>query len=145
MAEPDAELTVFDHYVAALSAGDLEAILPTLAPDVVLSSPIIRRVRFEGDAVRELFEVLFTDLGITEVEVLDQLAGEQTGALFHRAKVGGVRIEEATRLRFGDDGRVARITLYIRPLSGLLGLLARLGPKIAARRGRSWLAGRSGR
>jgi ketosteroid isomerase-like protein len=157
-------------YRAGLEAGDHVAMLATLSPDVVLVSPMTSRFRFEGIAeVRELFEVIFEELGVTEVEVRAEAPGEAVAALFHKARVGRVTIEEATYLEIGDDGRITRITLYIRPLPAATGLLAILGPRLARRRSRPraiaaklamaplalltrhgdgfapWLAGRSGR
>lgn len=171
MAEPDAaDATVFERYVAALKAGDLAAILATLSPAVVLHSPVTRRFRFSGiEEVGELFEILFAELGVTNVEILQEVPGDKVAVLFHRATVGKVPIEEATLLRFGDDGSIAEITLYIRPLPSLAGILAALAPPMGRRQSRPreflaraataplalitrrgdalapWFAGRSGR
>ena len=130
-------MTAPERYRAALEKGDLDAMLATLAPAVVLRSPITAAYVFDGfDDVAELMAVLFEDVGITDVEVTALITDGPTAALFHRAAVGGVRIEEATLLRLDGEGLISEIVLHIRPLPALAALVARLGPPMSRRRGR---------
>jgi hypothetical protein len=127
--------TVSARFRAAAEAGDVEAFVATLAPDVVLNSPITSRVVFRGhDEVRELMRSVF--LTIKDIRYFADVGDDHTRALFYRARVGREPVEEATRLEFDEAGRVREITLFFRPLPGLAALTAALAPRVArSRRG----------
>jgi len=108
----------------------VEGIVALLAPDVVLRSPISGRARLEGrETVADLLRVVFT--------VLDDIQfyatageGERTQAVFWCGKVLGVHVEEANLLRLDAEGRIAEMTLFIRPLAGLFTLALVLVPRL---------------
>lgn len=135
-AAVEAARTATARFRAAVQAGDLTAFAQTLAPDVVLRSPVSRKARFERrDEVSALVAVVF-DV-ITEIEYFEDVGSERTRALFYRARVGSEVIEEATLLRLDANTKVMEITLFIRPLPGLTALTAALGPRLARRGGRA--------
>ena len=121
---------------AAIEAGDADEWAQTLAPDVVLNSPITTATAFAGvddcrDLLREVLEV------IDGIDFTDDVGDEKTRALFYTASVRGVQVEEATRVRLDNQARVTEITLWFRPLPGLTALMAGLGPRLARRQSRS--------
>jgi hypothetical protein len=115
---------------------DLELAMSACADDVVVHSPLTDRHKFRGRAeVARLFGVVYEQI---EGIGYDQLIGDgRHWALFGDATVGGQRIQQTMRLTLDDDGRIAEIVLYIRPLPGLTALMAALGPSLARRHGRS--------
>ena len=119
----------------AVEAHDVEGVVETLAPDVVLNSPITDRVVFRGpDEVRELLRSVFAT--ISDIRYYADVGDERTRALFYRANVDGHPLEEATRVELDEQGRIGEITLFFRPLPGLATLTAALAPRVARRRGR---------
>lgn len=116
---------------------DIDLAMTACADDVVLHSPLTDRVTFRGRAeVRRLFEVVYVRFG--ELRYSGAIGSGRDWALFGSATVGGQRIEETMRLTL-DDGLIAEVTLYIRPLPGLTAVMAALGPPLARRYGRSRL------
>ncbi|HEX3734851.1 MAG TPA: nuclear transport factor 2 family protein [Solirubrobacterales bacterium] len=113
----------------AAEAKDLESMRETLREDVVLHSPILFR-GFEGrDAtlmvlghVIEVFE---------DFRYLDELHGDGTVTLRFKANVGDYEIEGIDFLELDADGRVAELTVFLRPLKAVNAfnerMVARLG------------------
>jgi hypothetical protein len=110
MAEPH-------PFRVAAESKDLELLTATLREDVVLHSPILFR-GFEGrDVVSQvLTHVAATLEGLTYV---DELAGEGTVALRFKANVGDRELEGIDFLELDEDGKVAELTVFMRPLSAL--------------------------
>lgn len=120
----------------AAATHDVELALSALADDVVLHSPLTDRFTFQGkEDVGRLFETAFEHFeGLnyhTEI-------GEGT----HRVLVGGATangqpFEETLLLTLDGHDKIAEITLFIRPLTGLTAVMAVLGPELARKNGRS--------
>lgn len=122
-------------YRRASEAHDIDALLETLAPGVILRSPISDRVEFHGrDEIRELLGSVFAT--ITDIRYFADIGDDRTRALFYRASVDGQQLEEAARIELDDLGRITVITLFFRPLPGLTTLAAALVPRLARRHGR---------
>ena len=135
MATEEQAAATTARWRAAVEAGDVDSWAQTLAPDVTLNSPITMATTFSGvDECRELLhEVLAV---IDGIKFTDDVGDAHTRALFYRATVRGVQVEEATRVRLDDSARVTEITLWFRPLPGLAALTAALGPRLARRGGK---------
>jgi hypothetical protein len=101
----------------AAEAKDLELLAETLRDDVVLHSPILFR-GFEG---REIVSQVLTHVAATleDLTYVDELAGERTVALRFKARVGDRELEGIDFLQLDEDGRVADLTVFIRPMSAL--------------------------
>jgi hypothetical protein len=101
----------------AAESKDVELMTETLREDVVLHSPILFR-GFEGrDVVGQvLTHVAATLEGLTYV---DELAGENSVCLRFKARVGERELEGIDYLELDDDGRVAELTVFMRPLSAI--------------------------
>jgi hypothetical protein len=110
MAEPH-------PFRVAAESKDLELLTETLREDVVLHSPVLFR-GFEGrDVVSQvLTHVAATLEGLTYV---DELVGENTVALRFKADVGDRELEGIDFLELDEDGKVAELTVFMRPLSAL--------------------------
>jgi len=119
-----------------VEAQDIEAFIATLAPDVVLRSPITMLTEIRGHAeMRELMGCVFQT--IQDIRYFEDLGDDSTRALFYRARVGSQPVEESTLLRFDEDAKVREMTLSFRPLPGLAAVTAGLGPRLVrARNGR---------
>lgn len=123
-------------YRAAVEAGDVDAVVACMAPDVVLSSPITDRFAFHGHAqLRPLMEDVFAV--VQDRRNHADVGDDRTRLLRASGRVGKTAIEEALMITLDDDGLITRIDLFVRPMPGLTALAAALGPRVAGRRGRA--------
>ncbi len=96
---------------------DLEAMTATLREDVVLHSPILFR-GFEG---REIVAAVLTHVAATleDFRYTDELAEDGAVVLRFKARVGDRELEGIDFLELDDEGRVAVLTVFMRPMSAL--------------------------
>lgn len=108
---------------------DLEAMTEVLREDVVLHSPILFR-GFEG---REVVLGVLTHVVATleDFRYTDELAAGDTVVLRFKARVGDRELEGIDFLELDADGKVAELTVFMRPMSALKAfneqMAARLG------------------
>src|SRR3954451_7634460 len=101
----------------AAEAKDLELLTETLREDVELHSPVLFR-GFEG---REVVTQLLTHVAAT-LEFLtytDELREANTVALRFKARVGDRELEGIDFLELDEEGRVAVLPVFMRPMSAL--------------------------
>ncbi|MFI5029049.1 MAG: nuclear transport factor 2 family protein [Solirubrobacterales bacterium] len=101
----------------AAEAKDLELMSETLREDVVLHSPILFR-GFEG---REIVIQVLTHVAATLEDFVytDELADDRTVALRFKARVEDRELEGIDFLELDEEGRVAELTVFMRPMSAL--------------------------
>jgi hypothetical protein len=101
----------------AAEAKDLDLLVGTLREDVVLHSPILFR-GFEG---REVATQVLTHVAsvLEDLTYVDELPGERSVALRFKAKVDDLELEGIDYLELDDEGRVAELTVFMRPMSAL--------------------------
>jgi SnoaL-like protein len=116
---------------AAVEARDLDAIAATLAPDAVLHSPVTFKP-FEGrPAVMTLLTAVFQTF--EDFHYVDELSGPGVHGLVFRARVGDREVEGIDLLRDDEAGRVADITVMVRPLSAAMALGEAVGRRLGVR------------
>ena len=110
MAEPH-------PFRVAAEAKDVELMTETLREDVVLHSPIV----FSGFEGREIVGQVLTHVAATleDLTYTDELVGENSVCLRFKANVGDRELEGIDFLELDEDGRVAELTVFMRPLSAL--------------------------
>ncbi|HET7445344.1 MAG TPA: nuclear transport factor 2 family protein [Solirubrobacterales bacterium] len=114
----------------AAETKDLELMRETLCEDVVLHSPILFR-GFEGR------DVVLVVLGhvievLEEFRYVDEAAEGNAVFLRFKAMVGDRELEGVDFLELDDEGRVAELTVFMRPLSALTRFNERMGERLAA-------------
>jgi hypothetical protein len=119
-------------FTSAMAARDVNALIDTLATDVVLHSAVTN-APFEGrevvaDTYRSVLES-FEDL-----RIVDEFENGDTHAFFWEGRIEGRYVSGADRLRLGPDGKVGEITVLGRPMSGVATFLTGIGPRLARRR-----------
>lgn len=115
----------------AAEAKDLDLMRDTLAEDVVLHSPIL----FKGFEGRDT--ALFVLGHVIEVfedfRYLDEAHGDGTVVLRFAAKVDGkFEIEGIDHLTLDADGRVADLTVFLRPLKAVTAFNERMTARLGA-------------
>jgi SnoaL-like domain len=119
-------------FPAAIAAGDVNALIETLAPDVVLHSAVTG-TPFEGrDVVADTYRSVLESF--EEVRIVDEFESGETHAFFWEGRMEGRYVAGADRIRLDAEGKVREITVVGRPLSGLSTFLTGIGPRLARRR-----------
>ncbi len=114
----------------AAETKDFDLMREALAEDVVLHSPILFR-GFEG---REAALLVLSNV----IEVLEnfaytgEAAGKDTLVLRFRADVGDLVLEGIDYLTLDADGKVADLTVFMRPQRAVLAFNERMGERLAA-------------
>ena len=110
-------MSVTHPFGVAIEAGDEDAALTTIADDVVFHSPAVYRA-YEGKAAVEL--VLRAVATVFEnFRYTDEWRDGSTTILFFEASVGDRELQGVDILEENGDGKIAKFTVMIRPLSGL--------------------------
>jgi hypothetical protein len=118
----------------AVEARDIDAVIDTFAPDVVLHSPLISE-HFEGrEDVGFLFRTLAPDyLFGDDFEYTAELAEGDLVVLAFRGTLRGTEVEGVDLLRVNPDGKIREITVFLRPLPGTTAVAKFLSSRIAGR------------
>jgi hypothetical protein len=101
----------------AAEAKDLELLAGALREDVELHSPVLFR-GFEG---RDVVIHVLTHVAATleDLTYTDELHEGSTVALRFKARVGDRELEGIDFLELDEEGRVAVLTVFMRPMSAL--------------------------
>jgi hypothetical protein len=115
-----------DSFTQAVEAKDGAALTAALAADVVFRSPVVFRP-YEG---RDLVSTILVEAAMKVLEDLRYVHRFEDGAaaaLIFKARVGNRDVDGLDLLRFDDDGKVAELTVMVRPMSGLRALAEAMG------------------
>jgi SnoaL-like domain len=117
----------------AAEAKDLELLTETLREDVVLHSPVLFR-GFEG---RETVVAVLTHVAATleDLTYVNELAEGSAVCLRFKAKVGDRELEGIDFLELDEDGRVAELTVFMRPFSALTAFNEQMAARLGASEG----------
>jgi SnoaL-like domain len=122
------------RYRAASEAGDIDAVMATLAPDAELVSPISGRMVFRGhDDLRVLLSAVFAS--ISDLRWREEAGDERLRVIVGDASVGPLSLGEALLLDLAEDGRIHRLRPHMRPWPALTLLALRLGTTFGRRPG----------
>jgi len=121
MAEPH-------PFRAAAEAKDLDAMTETLREDVELHSPVLFR-GFEG---REIVIGVITHVAATleDFAYTDEAVGDGTVVLRFKAMVGDLELEGVDYLTLDEDGKVADLTVFMRPMKALTAFNAQIAERL---------------
>ncbi len=119
-----------DAFKRAAEAKDFSRGEELFAPDVVFHSPAV----YEPYAGLDALGVLLTNVAevFEDFRYVDQVETGDTAVLVFEARVGDKELGGVDILRFGEDGRIAEMTVMVRPFSGLQALLEEMGRRLAA-------------
>jgi hypothetical protein len=118
-----------DRFRKAVEASDPDALVASLAPDVVFRSPIVF-TRYEGRApVGHLLRAVMRVL--KEFEYLDVLHGKSQTALEFKAKIGDREVHGIDLGEVDADGLVTRLTVFVRPFTAAQALAEAMRAELA--------------
>jgi hypothetical protein len=106
-----------DKFRAAAETKDFSAIDELFSEEVVFRSPVVFKPYEGRDAVALLLGAVsqvFEDFRYT-----DQVETGDAAALAFSARVGDKELDGIDFLHFGGDGKINRMEVFIRPMSGV--------------------------
>jgi hypothetical protein len=112
----------------AIAAGDEDAAIATLADDVVFRSPAVYKPyqgREQVEGLLRLVAQVFENFRYT-----NEWRDGRTTILFFEASVGNRELQGIDILEDDEEGKVASLTVMIRPLSGLQAVSAAMGARL---------------
>jgi SnoaL-like domain len=112
----------------AVEAGDLDAAIATLAPDVVLHSPVTFHPFRGKESVGALFSILFSTF--QDFRYVAEFEGEEGTVLRFRTRVGDREVEGIDMIHTNADGLIDDFTVMVRPLSAVLALRDSIGAQL---------------
>ncbi|HEU5141863.1 MAG TPA: nuclear transport factor 2 family protein [Solirubrobacterales bacterium] len=122
-----------DGFRQAAEAKDFSRAEELFSPDVVFHSPAV----YEPYSGLEALGVLLRNVAevFEDFRYVDQVESGDTAVLIFEARVGDREVNGVDILRFGEDERIAEMTVMIRPFSGLQALLEEMGRRLSAASG----------
>ncbi|HEY6654384.1 MAG TPA: nuclear transport factor 2 family protein [Solirubrobacterales bacterium] len=117
-----------DQFRQAAEAKDFSAMDELFAEDVVFRSPVVYKPYEGRDAVAMLLGAVvqvFEDFRYT-----DQVETGDAAALAFSARVGERELDGIDFLHFNSEGRVDRMAVYVRPMSGVNALAEAMQRKL---------------
>ena len=118
------------RYRAATEANDIDAVMPALAPDAELVSPLSGRMVFRGkDDLRILLTAVHGSMA--GLRWREEIGDGAVRVIMGEAAVGPLRLTDAMVLELAESGQIRRIRPHLRPWLAVTLFAARLGPKVA--------------
>jgi hypothetical protein len=117
-----------DKFRAAAEAKDFSAIDDLFSENVTFRSPVVFKPYEGREAVALLLGAVsqvFEDFCYT-----DQIETGDAAALAFSAHVGDKDLDGIDFLHFGDDGKIVRMEVFIRPMSGVHALADAMKAKL---------------
>jgi SnoaL-like protein len=121
-------VSVQHPFGAAIEAGDDDAALATLSPTVVFRSPAVYRPYEGRETVAALLKVVARTF--ENFRYTSEWRDGTTTILCFEANVGDRELQGIDILEAGEDGLVERLTVMVRPLSGLQALSAAVAARL---------------
>jgi len=119
-----------DAFRAAAEAKDFSQLDELFADDAAFRSPVVYSPYQGREAIKVLLGAVmkvFEDFRYTA-----QVENGENAVLMFEARVGDREVQGVDILRFGDDGRVAEMTVMVRPMSGMHALAERMQQMLEA-------------
>jgi hypothetical protein len=117
-----------DRFRAAAESKDFSAIDELFAEDVDFRSPVVFKPYDGRDAVALLLGAVAQVF--EEFRYTDQVETGDAAALAFSARVGDRELDGIDFLHFDSDGRVNRMAVYVRPMSGVNALAEAMRKKL---------------
>jgi hypothetical protein len=117
-------LTHLKAFVDAMQRKDIEAMLPNMADDVILKTPLVAEP-FKGKAaIRPVVEALLAV--VDKFELREMLQGPQHVSQFFGVTVGSDELDGMDYFRVNEAGLIQEMTVLWRPLPALVSVQEKL-------------------
>jgi hypothetical protein len=115
----------------AIEARDLAAVAALLADDVVFHSPVSHKPHRGRDQVGWILATVATVF--EDFAYIDELEHGGHSALRFTAHIGDRQLEGLDLIELDAAGKIAKLTVMVRPLSGLQALAEAMAVRFASR------------
>jgi hypothetical protein len=117
-------LTHLKAFVDAMQRKDIEAMLPNMADDVILKTPLVAEP-FKGKAaIRPVVEALLAV--VDKFELREMLQGPQHVSQFFGVTVGSDELDGMDYFRVNEAGLIQEMTVLWRPLPAIVSVQEKL-------------------
>ncbi len=106
-----------DAFRAAAEAKDFVAAEDLFAEDVTFRSPVVYKPYEGRDQIKLLLGAVVQVF--EDFRYLEQVETGDAAVLMFEARVGDKQLQGVDILKFNDDGRIAEMTVMVRPMSGM--------------------------
>jgi SnoaL-like domain len=106
-----------DAFRAAAEAKDFAAADDLFAEDVVFRSPVVYKPYEGRDQIKVLLGAVVQVF--EDFRYLEHVETDDVAVLMFEARVGDKQLQGVDILKFGADGRIAEMTVMVRPMSGM--------------------------
>jgi hypothetical protein len=117
-----------DRFRTAAESKDFSAIDDLFAEEVVFRSPVVYKPYEGRDAVAMLLGAVVQVF--EDFRYADQVETDDAAALAFTARVGERDLDGIDFLHFDSDGRIDRMAVYVRPMSGVNALAEAMQRKL---------------
>ena len=118
-----------ERYCAASAAGDIDALVESLADEPRVVSPISGRMVFRGrEDARILLGAVYDVL--SDLRWTTRVAEGRDRVVLAEARIAGIRLTDAMVFELADDGRIQTVRPHLRPWLALTVFAALLGPRV---------------
>jgi hypothetical protein len=114
----------------AVEAGDIEAAVELLSPEIVFHSPATFHPFVGRDTVAGLLAIVAETF--ERFRYVEEMHGEHVHTLLFRAAIGAREIEGVDIIHVDEQGLIDDFTVMLRPISGLLPFAQAMGEKLQA-------------
>ena len=121
--------SVAERFRTAVEAGHVDGMVELLAPTVIFNSPVVFKPYRGSENVAVILRAVFEVF--EEFRYVDALEGEELHGLVFQARVGEREVTGIDLIRPTADGRIAELTVMVRPMSGVVALAEAMGPRVA--------------
>jgi hypothetical protein len=116
---------------AAIQGKDIDSLSDVLRQDVVFHSPVLFKPFVGRDTTKHVLAVVADVL--TDLQYTGEMRGTSSVALCFRARVGERELEGIDLLDLDAEGRIATLTVFIRPMTGLSALSQMMAERLEDR------------
>lgn len=113
-----------------IEAGDIEAAIALLAPDVHFRSPVVYRPYQGSEAVGRLLRAV--DATFEDLRYVREIGDARDAVLVFEARVGDREVEGADFIQSDAGGRITDLVVMVRPMSGMHALAAAMKERLEA-------------
>ena len=119
-----------ERFRRAALALDPDGMAACLADDVTFFSPAMHVPKQGVDETMVLLSAV--SRVFEDFRYVDEVVDGDRAVLRFRARVKDKDVEGVDMLTLGDDGLITELTVMVRPFSGMVALLERMGEELAA-------------
>jgi hypothetical protein len=119
-----------EAFRVAVEGRDFEALAESLAEDVVFHSPVLFKPFVGREVVTQV--ISFVEEILSDFVYTDEVRGESVVVLRFRARIEERELEGIDFLELDADGRVAKLTVFMRPMTALTAFSEAMGRKLQA-------------